>query len=77
MFKLQQKKTYTQKEDAMKKVTPFTKKVKGQVTNSALNKATRIVGIELGQNRAFFKGLPCSSGTECKSIFDAKDLILG
>ena len=50
----------------MKKVTAFTKKVKGQVTNTALNKATRIVGIELGQNRAFFKGLPCSSGTECK-----------
>jgi transposase len=51
MFKLQPKNPYTQKEDAMKKVTEFSQKVKGQETNIVLNKAAWVVGIDIGQKR--------------------------
>ena len=37
----------------MKKVTEFTKKVKGQVNNPVLTKASWVVGIDIGKKKIF------------------------
>ena len=59
----------------MKKVTEFTKKVKGQVKNPILTKASWIVGIDIGKKKIFCALMKKDQTVLCR--FNAKASIDG